>query len=67
MASESSNIDQPHLHCPGQPPFVMPVKLDRSEARRSLTGKDTMAALGSESKIHPSFPFCTAHLLGLMA
>gem|GEM_PF-5359392 len=38
----------PHFHCPEQPLSVLPVKLDRSEARRSLTGEDTIAAQGSE-------------------
>lgn len=38
----------PHFHCPEQPLSVLPVKLDRSEARRSLTGKDTIAAPGSD-------------------
>jgi len=43
-------LESANFLCPEQPPSVLPVKLDRSEARRSLTGKDTIEAAGSETK-----------------
>jgi hypothetical protein len=46
-ALDSANIRYPNSHTSTareQPPSDLPVKLDRSEARRSLTGKDTIAA-----------------------